>query len=301
MAFRNIQERSRRDYLKAVFAFEEWYYELAPTPGDLPQALAEYVFWAYSTGEVSKAQVSNLLSSMAYVAPFLERRHLALARKAMQGWSKLAPGNSWLPVPIAVMQAVSVCLVMSGHLEAAAAVLLAFDCYLRISEVCGLRVCDVAFPGDPRLFIPSKGGIRLRQTKAGREQWVTVRCPLAMAMLRRLVEGRSPDSKQSLFGLTPTALRHLFYGAQSDLGFGAKHFFMFHGLRHGVASHDYLFRELVMDAIMERGRWSGKGVTRRYIQTSQALLLRVSLPKEVMAKVRLYTLTPAVLRAALGL
>ena len=69
-----------------------------------------------------------------------------------------------------------------------------FDCYLRHSELSSLRVRDVAFDGDPRLLL--RGGragaaILLRSTKAGRDQWVTVRDPCVVALLRELVTGRS--------------------------------------------------------------------------------------------------------------
>jgi len=73
-----------------------------------------------------------------------------------------------------------------------------------------------------------------------------------------------------------------------------------HSLRHGGASYDFI-RGVPMDKIIIRGRWSGLAVTRRYIQESQALVLELSVPQAVLAKVKLYTESEAVTRRWLGL
>ena len=50
-------------------------------------------------------------------------------------------------------------------------------------------------------------------------------------------------------------------------------FIVIHSFRHGGATHDHLVAEHSLTYILNRGRWSGLKVTKRYIQEGQALLL----------------------------
>jgi hypothetical protein len=67
------------------------------------------------------------------------------------------------------------------------------------SETCG---CDVAFPGDARLIVAQKGAVYLRKPKSGRPQFVQLRDPLAIRILRRLFEDqKSVVDKHSIVGI----------------------------------------------------------------------------------------------------
>src|SRR6185437_167661 len=99
--------------------------------------------------------------------------------------------------------AVAICLVKSGRVASALAILLAHSAYLRISEVVGLRVCDVAIAKDPRLPSSFKGvALRLVKTKTGVNQWARVTITDTQRLLTEWLAARAARdyaSTRSLF------------------------------------------------------------------------------------------------------
>ena len=177
--------------------------------------------------------------------------------------------------------------------------LLCFDTYLRHGELRSLRVADVAFPGDPRLLV-SEGAaaVFLRQTKAGRQQWVKVRDPLVVSLLRAMTLG-VPGSA-FLLGNERLELLSRFAESQLSLGLSAA-VFVIHSVRHGGAAHDFLSGRSPFAEIKVRGRWSSHGITTTYLQESQARVLAVNMPKLVLDRVREYTSSNAYLWSVFGL
>jgi integrase len=158
-------------------------------------------------------------------------------------------------------------------------------------------VSDIAFPGDPRLLVPDQGAVFIFCSKAGRKQWVTVRCPIAMGLLRRLSRGRRPSDY--LFPDLRTSMLSRFRQAQVGIGL-KKAPFVIHSLRHGGASYDYI-RGLPITRIILRGRWGGLKVSRQYIQESQALVLELHIPRRARRAVKLYAHSDEVVKFYLDL
>ena len=200
----------------------------------------------------------------------------------MAGRKKVKGSSSYLPVPRNVLLG---CCVERGYNSAAAALLLWFDCYLIHSELRGLRVRDIAFPGDPRLLVSGMAAVYIFTTKAGRKQWVQIRCQFAVAMLRKVCASRPRDS--FLFGESRSVLLDLFRDAQLWLGLPSA-VYVIHSLRHGGASYDFIAGVLSIDKVIIRGRWAGLPITRRYIQESQALVLALDMPPIVRRKIQWY-------------
>jgi hypothetical protein len=75
-----------------------------------------------------------------------KQNRLCMARDALAGWSKRLPGSSRHPWPISVFYLVMHSLLKARALEAAVALLIQFDAYLRPSEVCSLCWSSVASP-----------------------------------------------------------------------------------------------------------------------------------------------------------
>lgn len=296
-AFASVAPLTAAGYLRAILVFTAWARHVGDSWAPLDAALVEYIYWCFDTGEASKTHCNYLLAGLGILRPKLKRRGYFLgARLAIRGWGRLVPSESHLPIPRSLLLGCAVELARRGRRHVAAALLLGFDCYLRHSDLKWLRVSDVSFPGDPRLQVPGLGAVFIFNTKAGRKQWVPVRCPLAIGLLRALVWGRRPSD--FLFGPDRHGLLAGFRFGQRCLGIGGR--FVMHSLRHGGASYDFI-RGVPMDKIIIRGRWSGLAVTRRYIQESQALVLELSVPQAALAKVKLYTESEAVTRRWLGL
>jgi integrase len=77
------------------------------------------------------------------------------------------------------------------------AVLLAFDCLLRVGELCNIRKCDIADAGDPRIGKEYTGtAIRLPKTKTGANQWVTVEDKHVITLLRLLMTHTQNDQSK---------------------------------------------------------------------------------------------------------
>ena len=114
------------------------------------------------------------------------RGELPFTQAALSGWRKLCPGGSWAPLPLDLAVAAAAVLHHLGHEEASTALLLSFDCYLRIGEVVGLRCSDVVLPGDTLLGVRvSAGSVNLRDTKTGKDQSVVMHEELVTRLVAR--------------------------------------------------------------------------------------------------------------------
>ena len=72
------------------------------------------------------------------------------ARALLSDWNGVGNAVHWPPLPYPLLFRLAEDRLQRGDIGCALAFLLAFTALLRISEVAGLRVCDVVFPEDPR-------------------------------------------------------------------------------------------------------------------------------------------------------
>ena len=152
--------------------------------------------------------------------------------------------------------------------------LLAFDCFLRVGELCSLKREDVADASDSRLGVDFKGmALRLRKTKTGPNQWVEVESPAVMLLLRDVIAKTKPG--RSLFPVSTSTYRRLFKSACSDLKLSTS--YVPHSLRHGGATRAHLLGKSMEDILL-RGRWASTKSARRYIQSGRAILLSMQTP-----------------------
>ena len=173
------------------------------------------------------------------------------------------------------------------------AILLSFDCLLRISEVAGLRVGDIV---DHRAQADPVGrgvAVYLRSTKTGRRQAVMIE-DSALASL--LVEWQSAVARADPAGpLFPSVavLRDTLGRALHALDDGSWEMrglrFVWHSLRHGGASRAFLRGgAVVLPDLLVRGRWAVEASGRHYIQSGRQLLLSLALPPEISTLARGY-------------
>jgi hypothetical protein len=168
----------------------------------------------------------------------------------------------------------------------AVAVLVAFDSYLRVSEVEGIRDMDVE---DVGVLAPARGegGVSpgmsgtlliLPRTKTGEYQSVQVRRTQVAALVeswRRYVRSQSGGRPDARLFPDRATFRQLFAQAQCNLGWSKEKgaWYVPHSLRHGGASCDFLvWGGKRLEDIMFRGRWASTKSARHYIQMGPALL-----------------------------
>lgn len=207
---------------------------------------------------------------------------LPLSGRAMATWDREQPGESRPPLPWAAMLVVARQLVLAGHRQIGAAVVLAFATLLRASDLEVLRACDVALRGDRRLVRRDGGaaaGLHLRVTKTGPHQFVEL--PSWAEYALEVLHGAAPRPEARLAGDGRRVIAARLAEALGDVGLGG-HGYTWHSLRHGGAVFRFLSGEHAED-ILIAGRWRRLQTLQIYLATGRARLLAAELPAAVAA------------------
>lgn len=248
------------------------------TARDVDRHLALYIQHLYDSGRPFHL-ASCAVFGLQHHAPWLAQQ-LASAKLALKGWHRLAPSESHPPLTWELTCLLSAWMAMRGEHDAALALAVGFDCYLRIGEILGLKVQDVALARDPRLGAAYRGVmLRLAKTKTGTNQSVTVDSADVAAMLQAHVDGKPGSAR--VFAVGRSHFYALMHGACRAFGLDA-HGYTPHSLRHGGATRHFLQGRPIAD-IQFRGRWSDAKSVRTYIQSGRALLLLTRVDADVFA------------------
>jgi hypothetical protein len=282
----NIADETSRRYAAAVRSFVVFcraHGERVDSAHDMDYWLAYYAHVAYTTGRPSKSEVKNALYGLEHWLP--EVKPLALGRRCVRGWDRLVPPRPAAPMTMDLARACAALACLEGEIGAGLAMLVSFDCWLRISEIAGLRsgaVVDTRGVSDP---VGRGVSVFLPETKTGRRQAVKVEDPELAGLLlawtavseRSLGPGAllfpSPDRLRAILAL---CLRRLDDGNWDARGLS----FVWHSFRHGGASRAHLAGTGLPD-ILTRGRWAVDSSGRHYIQAGRQMLLALALPAEV--------------------
>jgi integrase len=237
--------------------------------------LLRYITHLYTTNQSrSRAQITY---SAIMFFHFELRDGLHLSLDALKGWVRRQPGHSHTPLSWPMTVLIAATMAKSGYPGFALATLIAFDCFLRISEYVNLRVVDVdlstQYSAGQRTFI------RILHAKTGKNQGVELLNADINSLLQRWLSQRREQvsSSQSLFGITSTAqYSSAFSQTVTALGLSASHYVP-HSLRHGGATHK-LIQRMPMADIIKRGRWSSTKSASRYLQQAMAIRLDAVIP-----------------------
>lgn len=252
------------------------------------KALCTYVTELFLSNPSQSVNLANhAFNGLIYIRPHL-KNNLQYTKAALKGWTRMKPWKSRPPIPWDMACIIAITLASSFSLPYGVATLLAFDCYLRISEVTALFNSDVVIPEGAdgqstsapmsvssltfSSAYPAKNKtlIRLARTKTGDNKMVIVnRQPLSL-LLTFLKTQVKPY--QRLFPFSKFQFRRAFAMACEALHLDHFHFRP-HSLRHGGASHDYLLGVKLED-IMIRGRWQSFVSVRRYLQSAKSLFIK---------------------------
>ncbi len=279
-------ESTIKRYAAAVRSFTDWLlsedadiFDEELDYEDLDNLLVEYFHDRLADG-AGKTLAKDTLSGVLHYLPHA-RGDLPDAHICVRGWMKLEPVVSHPPITFDLAAAVAVQMFRHGNdwLRDAIGVLLSFDCLLRVGELCGLRPEDVGDNKDGRLGRDFRGTLlRLRTTKTGSNQSVSVEDPAVQTLLRHVVATTAAGRR--LFPSTSRTFRRRFQTACAELGLTAN--YVPHSLRHGGATRMFL-RGVRVEDIMLRGRWAASKSARTYIQSGKAALLAVNVPARLAA------------------
>ena len=176
-----------------------------------------------------------------------------------------------------------------GDVGCALAFLLAFTGLLRISEVAGLRVCDVVFPEDPG-FWGVAYVLALAHTKTGDDLSAEIRANWLWPMLRSWVRAKASGGTSARLFPPASALRAAMHASLAALGV-AHVGFVFHSLRAGGALF-LLNCEIELAEVLRRGRWRRPESARPYLQRLRALAAGRALPSGLLARGAVFAAEP---------
>lgn len=264
-------------YGRAVKEFLGWVVDSGVDANDeyeFDELVLNYIQDLYGEAQ-GRTRAESTLYGITFYLPGMKGR-FPRSQQALRGWAKATPAVSHPPLSWELACAVAAKMAAThGQYHHAVGVLLSFDCFLRISELCGLQREDVADTGDKRMGALHKGMLlRIRRAKTGANQTVRVHDPAVQALVRGLV--RSTPRRQPLFPFKPALFRLEFHRACAALRLSDR--YVPHSLRHGGATHWHNNLGRSMEDIMHRGRWASSKAARIYIQQGPAVWMEQSVP-----------------------
>ena len=233
---------------------------------ELGRLLCNYINNLYSLND-KHYKATNTFNALCFYLPQCKNQ-LYESHQRLRAWTKAKLPNKQYKTPftIELSYVLALSLIKGNYIYHAIGVLLSFECYLRIGELCNIRICDIGKPTDTMKMI-----IGLSNTKTGPNQSVIVRCPFITSLILLLLENKNENSKAKLFPFRNTdVFRTVFQSGCSVLGLDRYHFSP-HCLRHGGCTHDYVINQYPINDVIERGRWSASKSVRTYIHTLQYL------------------------------
>ena len=250
-------------------------------PSILQNQILNYMDVLYVDGygpEVGKRLVAGI---QALYPRYSRHGDLTLprVRRAAQGWERLVPPRSRWPVPWGVVAAAAVWLARNVGLQFCLAMILAYQCYLRPSEVATLRVRSLVppsanHPEGPRSHysIVIREEVDLEPTKTRTyDDSVLLDRPDLKWMNRlwgQLRRHRRPDDLLFAFDQEEfaRAVKRSFEAVGADeLGAVA------YSLGHGGASWDDLMKYRSLAEVKARGRWRADSSVVRYQKASKVM------------------------------
>ena len=211
-------------------------------------------------------------------------------RQSLNGWQKLAPAKSRLPIPFEVVALISTWAIKSGHIQIALLILLSFMLYLRPSEGLKLRCQDVVRPTRKKgafsmwtfILHPYEEGVpsKTQEFDESLQLDLAYHKEMGAALWRALnLQARAPGDK--VFSVTTSEVNELLASARDALNLGPLGVLHMYRLRHGGASHDYANGLRDLASVQARGRWQAARSVRRYQKGARLAQLFASLKDAV--------------------
>lgn len=283
-----VKPATAKGYWKAVSTFLQWLRSqgvvtvLSAADLDLWLCRWLHVIFRQQSG-AGKQQGVNTLYGILFLLPALDGK-LPDSLQAVRGWRRLVPPKKRPPTTWPVCQLMSACMALRKGWRFGVGNLLAFDCLLRLGELCSLRRRDIVDGNSPKLGVELRGlAIRLPDTKTGSDKWVLVLDDSVCALMRLLLARPAPPG-DLVFGFTPAEFRSAFADARDILALSPQ--YVPHCNRHGAATRLLLLGWPIAD-ILSRGRWSQLKSAEYYVQSGRALLLTAHISPRVERLCRL--------------
>ena len=267
-----VTKETLRRYRSSLLDFLTWanrHQVQAWNIDQLDHALRDFVTHLFVSDPLHRGRQKalNLRAAILHYIPNA-RHHLGSVSRAITAWGKVKPSVQRPPMPFPLLLLTMDYFLRHSSYHLAALSLLAFRCYLRVSEALAVTPSDITFPTPV-----TPGSIFLKNTKTGRNQSVLFNDPVLVLFLRDLVADCQDD--EPIFPCSASRFRKGIERAHTSLGvsFGITT----HSMRHGGATHDYI-NGVPFEDVRVKGRWKSPASCERYLQASRALMLAVRIP-----------------------
>ncbi|CAE7231430.1 gag-pro-pol [Symbiodinium sp. CCMP2456] len=230
-----------------------------------------------------------MVAAVLYKLPYLKSPKqvlLPFVKQSLQGWKRLDPPKSRLPLPWEIVCLLAIMALAMGEVEIAMFMLVSFVCYLRPGEAGRLRVGDLVPPvGTIKswslVLHPEEESV---SSKTGEfDETILFDLPeiefVAVGLHLHLNLAKRAKS-DSMFTVTPPMVGGFMRSQGDKLGITAKigdvHPYR---LRHGGPSRDIALRLRTLAEVQKRGRWKSFASVRRYEKGGRLSQQLQSLPR----------------------
>ncbi|CAE7388291.1 unnamed protein product [Symbiodinium sp. CCMP2592] len=255
------------------------------------RALCEVLEDLFDEGEdFSQAQFT--MAAVLFYQPALwspKQTNLPLAKQTLQGWRKLDPPKSRLPLPWEVTCLLAQEAMQLGCVEIGLFMLLCFVAYLRPGEATRLRVMDLVRPlGSLAVWSlilhPAEVGVPSKTSEF--DETVTIDIQpiifVATALEHHLALNTRPRT-EPMFSVTVEQVREFmkktFARLRMEEAIGDPHPYR---LRHGGPSRDIAMKWRTLADVQKRGRWKSFNSVRRYEKGGRNYVLPALSPHAVI-------------------
>ena len=266
-------------YINAVSSFRLWLLENnfgdARTWEDLDSQVGSFIESLWEEGG-TKGTAGCCCSGIQHL--LLTKRILPGAWSLLSTWGRLEIPARAPPMPWLVLRALVGVAKMQKRHALAAALLLAYHGFLRVTELLTIQKCHLTLS-------PQGGGVLcLPWTKSGQrrgaQELISITCPVITARLSEIVWQLHPLDRLVTF--SAPQYRDWFRKCMDLLGLSNLKFQPY-SIRRGGATHWYMESQS-LESTLYRGRWSALSTGRIYITEGYSLLAQLSLSNEQVAR-----------------
>lgn len=245
-------------------------------PWDTTQTNVDHMLADYMThlrqqyqlkGKSGRSLGEQTLNGFLHFNTDTESSKLRRTRGALQAWLHDIPTKPHSAMPWPVVVALAMHMLQSSRMQYAVALLLQFDCYLRVSELCSIRVNHMLLPGDQRydqslhkqqyeLFRAGpKLIVTLPASKTGPFQHVDMEDVNIERVVTHWITYRKRHGYTNLFDFNDQMYNSVLKQHCEALAL-TQFNYTSHSLRHGGASYHITTKGIsALTGIQYRGRW----------------------------------------------
>ena len=274
-----IGDKTAREYKNALKQFTTYCRQNSKNTRNteaLDKALLDYFQHEFQApGRDGRGHCTKVVNAVKHFCPETKNK-LPLAHRALTGWGRLRPSQQKTPCPHDLTLGIAYFLRINGFDDMGLAVILMFDCHLRIEELRSLTPRTVLQEAAPHKGIY----LVLPKTKGGSNQSVKIRIKLVWHLMKRRLASFQGNLDDRLFPFSADSFRNEIHKITREIlpiNNPLLNTITPHCFRCGGATRDYMLSRLFMQGLMYRGRWKNLATVYNYVRVAQTLMVQVAI------------------------